>query len=306
MEWVAETCKDIIPIYHHLEFNLTGGEPLLYPYLWDVVETIKTHGAAFNLLTNGILIDDRVIDKLRDYGVNNVQVSVEGLKEVHDWVRGPGTFDRVMTVLDQLISGYIKITVASTITKRNYKELTDFLDFFSTRDVHIGFHRYIPVPPQCKQHQMAIHDPFLWERIVKQVVEYKETRNPGIVMNDPLFGLELIKKYETRNLDKPLPGEKFFGCSIGVSAITVMPDGTVYPCRKLPISLGNTFEIPLIKIWLNSKLLWKLRDRSHFHGKCGACNHRFKCGGCRAGAYSAAAAENKSEGMFNADHLCFN
>lgn len=300
-----EICKDLIPIYNHLEFNLTGGEPLLYPFLWEVVKTIKTQGGTFNILTNGILIDDSVIAKLLEYEVKHVQISVDGLEETNDWIRGKNIFTQVMVAIERLVAHHIKVTVASTITRKNYEELKKFLDFFSKLDVSIGFHRYIPMNRQSKEKsELAINDPNIWSQIVKYLVMYKKSQNPRIVMNDPLFGLELLKGIEKKN--KQVPRGKYFGCSIGISTITVMPEGTVYPCRKLPIPLGNAFETPLLRIWLDSKILWHLRDRSHFNGKCGNCPDSIKCGGCRADAYFSTTNQRNNECMFNEDHLCFN
>jgi radical SAM protein with 4Fe4S-binding SPASM domain len=297
-QFIMATCRDFIPVYEQVEFNLTGGEPLLYPALWQVVQTIKDHGATFNLLSNGTLIDDDVIAKLRQYKIKNLQVSLEGLEQYNDAIRGANVFSKVITVLDKLVKNNIKVTVALTVTRRNYKHINKFLDYFSRLDVGIGFQRYIPVANNDKE-QLAITDSKTWETIIKGIVDYKNSKNRRIVMNDPLFGLELLKAHEKKK-GKKLSIKRYFGCSIGISAVTVMPGGTIFPCRKLPVPIGNAFETPLMKTWLNSSLLWQLRERKNLQGKCGQCANVSKCGGCRAFAYW------KSEVIINEDPVCFN
>ena len=74
-------------------------------------------------------------------------------------------------------------------------------------------------------------------------------------------------------------------CSAGNNALTIMPDGTVYPCRRLPIPIGHALEDGFFKIWYGSEVLWRIRDPKNLGGKCGACDLITKCRGCRAMAY---------------------
>jgi len=75
------------------------------------------------------------------------------------------------------------------------------------------------------------------------------------------------------------------GCAAGVSGLTILPDGTVTPCRRLPVPIGNVRTDSLREIWSTSEVLNSLRDRSRYDGKCGTCNRWSACRGCRAIAY---------------------
>lgn len=75
-------------------------------------------------------------------------------------------------------------------------------------------------------------------------------------------------------------------CPVGFSCLTIMHDGTVYPCRRLPVKLGTIQEDGIFKIWYTSDALWKLRHRNTTTSACGTCADVGRCGGCRAAAYA--------------------
>ena len=75
-------------------------------------------------------------------------------------------------------------------------------------------------------------------------------------------------------------------CSIGIDSITIMPDGTVFPCRRLPMPIGNLHHESLFKIWYTSDLLWEIRNKNNLKGKCNNCELIPRCSGCRAIAYA--------------------
>jgi radical SAM protein with 4Fe4S-binding SPASM domain len=94
------------------------------------------------------------------------------------------------------------------------------------------------------------------------------------------------------------------GCSAGVSGITILPNGNVTPCRRLPLSLGNVQKDSIRDIWASSPVLEALRDRSRYKGRCGSCSRWAVCRGCRAIAY--AFARSRGEDDFLADDpQCF-
>mgnify|MGYP001341997068 CR=1 FL=1 len=96
----------------------------------------------------------------------------------------------------------------------------------------------------------------------------------------------LLDPERTSKPDVPLEIDIGGMCSIGTDSLTVMPDGTVLPCRRLPIAIGNLQRDSLFKIWYTSDLLWKLRDKNNLQGKCNDCELIPRCGGCRAIAHA--------------------
>ena len=77
------------------------------------------------------------------------------------------------------------------------------------------------------------------------------------------------------------------GCAAGVAGLTILADGTIVPCRRLPVPLGNLRTDSLRALWATSPVLDALRTRSRYEGKCGTCRRWATCRGCRAIAYAA-------------------
>jgi radical SAM protein with 4Fe4S-binding SPASM domain len=94
------------------------------------------------------------------------------------------------------------------------------------------------------------------------------------------------------------------GCAAGVAGLTILADGTVTPCRRLPIPLGKVGENSLREIWATSPVLEQLRNKSLYLGKCGTCSRWSTCRGCRAIAYAYAQAQGKP-GFLAPDPQCF-
>jgi AdoMet-dependent heme synthase len=111
----------------------------------------------------------------------------------------------------------------------------------------------------------------LYESIYEIALQKRGTR---ILMYRPVFNLVA-------------PDDSSVGalCSIGNNALTVMPDGAVYPCRRLPIPIGNILTDGLFAIWYDSEVLWKVRNPENIKGKCHDCELLANCRGCRAMAY---------------------
>jgi AdoMet-dependent heme synthase len=94
------------------------------------------------------------------------------------------------------------------------------------------------------------------------------------------------------------------GCAAGISGLTLLPDGGVTPCRRLPLVIGNVRRQSLRELWAVSPVLQDLRDRSRYQGRCGECHRWARCRGCRAIAY----AWSQSQGRPNylaPDPQCF-
>lgn len=94
------------------------------------------------------------------------------------------------------------------------------------------------------------------------------------------------------------------GCSAGVAGLTILPNGNVTPCRRLPLSLGNVCKDSLREIWAASPILEALRDRSRYKGKCGTCKRWAACRGCRAIAYAWSRSRGEDDYLAD-DPQCF-
>jgi len=120
-----------------------------------------------------------------------------------------------------------------------------------------------------------------------------------IVTGDPVASQLRMPDLEDAHADIPSGG-----CAAGVSGLTIMPDGTVTPCRRLPVPVGNVRRDSLRDIWASSEILNDLRDRSKYVGKCGACSRWSRCRGCRAIAFAFSEVNGNSSCLAE-DPQCF-
>lgn len=293
VQFIEETINHFSPHYGMPELNITGGDPLLYESFWDLAGFISRSGCPWNLLSSGTNISKEVGLRLKDHGVGSVQISLEGIGQANDRIRGPGHFGQALKALDALEDAGVQSSVAMTVSGSNFQEVQKMMDFTTARGLFLGLHRWIPVGPH--RSDMEQLDRGLWQDLALKVAELS-LGGAKIRMNDPLFFLAVAQlQHRQEHLQK---NGALLGCTAGVAGVTVMEDGTVFPCRKLPIPLGNVLATPLLRIWLDSPVLWKLRDRSLFPGECGVCENRTLCGGCRASAYASGG------GVYGMDPYC--
>jgi radical SAM protein with 4Fe4S-binding SPASM domain len=94
------------------------------------------------------------------------------------------------------------------------------------------------------------------------------------------------------------------GCAAAFSGLTILPDGTITPCRRLPVPIGNVRRDSLREVWATSEVLQRLRDQGSYRGKCGTCSRWNVCRGCRAIAYAYAHLQGQADYLAE-DPQCF-
>lgn len=279
--------------------NITGGEPFLREDLFKVLSSFHDSGFETYLLTNGILVDKAKAEQLFRAGVKGVQVSVEGPEKVHESIRGKHSFAASMRGVRCLLEAGLQVTLNSTISRLNAEYIFNMIELASGLGVHrLGFSRLVPSGRG--------------ETLLKEMLktgEVKELYNK-IFSCDHLSGLEIVTgdpvaSQLRRKPDRADAGDvPLGGCAAGISGLTIMPDGTVVPCRRLPVPIGNVRKDSLREIWSVSPVLNDLRDRGKYRGKCGSCSRWANCRGCRAIAYSWSLARGKGD-LLAPDPQCF-
>ena len=260
--------------------SLTGGEPFLRRYdLHALMERFDSSDSLvyYDILSNGSFITESEAKALSSHsGLRRVQVSLEGASaERNDQIRGKGSFDDTLRAIRNLMAEDVDVSVMMTITRKNQDQIRPMIDLLKHERVPtIALERLIP-----EGRGAELSDLLLSPEELHAVCEdiYQIAVNNGsvrILMHRPLFGLVAP--------DDPTVGAL---CSAGNNALTIMPDGTVYPCRRLPIPIGNVLTDGFYKIWYGSEVLWQLRNPKGLNQKCRECEFLAKCRGCRAMAY---------------------
>lgn len=250
----------------------SGGEPLFYPYLFELNERCKAYGIKTCLSSNGSLITEEIAIKIKDANFEYVGISIDGTKEIHDRFRGSsGSFDKAINGLRVLKECGVKRGIRFTLTKENIESLPSVIELGIREEVD-RFCLYHLVSTGRGREDMDIKKD---ER--RKVIEYLiKMINNGINIEiltvcNPCDGIYLHKDVS--------------GCKAGIKIINIAPDGNVYPCQFFKKSLGNIRKSSLSKI-LNNDFIALLNDRGNLKGKCGICKHKENCGGCRARAYA--------------------
>jgi len=223
---------------------LTGGEPLFYPYLFDLMA--KHHDMTFMAYTNGTLINEKVADRIVEVGNFSPALSLEGWREQTDARRGKGVFDKVMRAMDLLKERGAIYGVSFTFTRDNVMELTsdEFIDFLVDKGVLYGwsFH-YIPVGREPDVNMMITIDQrmHLAERI-----PYLRTHKPILIAdfwND---------------------GEQTEGCIAGGRRyFHITANGEVEPCAFVHFAVDNIYHKSLLEV-LKSPLFSAYQKRQPF------------------------------------------
>ncbi len=115
-----------------LRLLLSGGEPLLHPHFWEINEILRGYPFRSTFLSNGTLINKETAKKLR---VHEVQVSLDGMKEGHESIRGEGTFEKALQAIENLQEANIRVSIATMIHQKNLKEFDKLASLLQSKNV---------------------------------------------------------------------------------------------------------------------------------------------------------------------------
>jgi radical SAM protein with 4Fe4S-binding SPASM domain len=289
--WEAEYDVKVAPSIH-----FTGGEPFLYEGLWDVIAHARGQGYGVALMSNGCLITREDAEKASHHGIADIQVSLEGPEELHDSIRGKGSFEKAAAGVAILAQAGNRVTANVTLSRRNVDMIEKTVECSRDMGFHgIGFSRVVP----CGRGKALLDDLLAPHelRSAYQMINSLQGQNYDVGSTDPLAGT-------FSGPPPPSDDLTLSGCSAGFSGVTITSDGSVMPCRRIGLVAGNLKEKSLRAIWAGSDLLWQLRKRESYHGKCGRCPHWAACRGCRAVAYAYSVAHGKPD-LFADDPQCW-
>jgi len=264
---------------------LSGGEPLLRGDLEDIAAHAADEGATVVVGTNGTGLTDARIAALRAAGVRGVAVSVDSLRPTyHDNFRhGRGALAETRDAVARLRAARVDVVVQTTVTKGNRFELEPLVAWAADQGA-MAFNCYFLVatgrgaamgdlpPADC---EAVLADLARWERAYRGRMLVRAKCAPHFMRHvratDPDSP---VLNYETR-------------CPCGTQYCRITPDGKLTPCPYLPAVAGDLQARSFGDIWRGAPLFQRLREGA-LGGKCGACEYRRVCGGCRARAFALA------------------
>ncbi len=271
---------------------LSGGEPLLRSDVFDLAEYATDRGVRVSLATNGTLLSPEIVERIKTAGIMRVSISLDGPDPVtHDATRGSGSFDLSMRGIKNL-RGEVDFQINMTITKENLDQVGATMDL-AERLGAVAFHLFFLVPTGRGSEDELV-TPEEQDEILRWVaLECKNRKIEVKVTCAPQYG-RVIREVLTEPERKGMMGS---ACLAGTSFVFVSRTGDVCPCGYLPVVAGNVRKESFPEIWENSPVLRDLRKRELL-GRCGRCDYRKVCGGCRARAYA------KTGDYLESDPLC--
>lgn len=266
---------------------LTGGDPILSPYFWDILEHTHNLGGdqcTIVILGNPFHITPAVAKKMKDNGVSNYQISIDGLKETHDALRKPGSFDDSMRALEILHDAGINTIVAMTISKLNCDELIPLYEYLSSKTFVdcFGFDRMIPVG-NGEKIRSEIFSPEDYRQFLFNIYKYEIFRGTDLTISkkEQLWKLLFLELGLLDPIDKTKKNHFVTGCSAGTGFVSVLADGTILLCSKLSLAAGKYPEKNFRDIFINNDVTKMLRQHDRYEN-CSSCSANIVCRGCPA------------------------
>jgi radical SAM protein with 4Fe4S-binding SPASM domain len=276
-------------------FILSGGEPLLRDDLEDIARHAVSGGATVVVGTNGTRLSDARIASLRAAGVSGVAISIDSLdSRYHDRFRhGDGALADTLAAVDRLRAQRLDFIVQTTVTRGNRAELAQVAAWSAERGA-VAFNVYFLVETGRGEGMHGL-EPAENEAVLEELVGLERTYR-GRMMVRSKCQPQIMRHVLDAGDDSPMRNYAT-RCPCGVQYCRITPDGKLTPCPYLPEVAGDLRAQSFADVWTNAPLLRALRDGEP-GGKCGSCEYRKVCGGCRARAFA------RTGDVLGADESC--
>ncbi|OUJ19060.1 Radical SAM superfamily enzyme [Methanonatronarchaeum thermophilum] len=266
---------------------LTGGEPLMRNDIYKIAEYANKKELRVVLATNGTTLDKTKTQKMIDAGIQRVSISIDGATpKSHDNFRGiEGAYQQALDGIEILQKMKMPFQINTTITKQNVDELPELIEMAEQNNA-TAHHIFMLVPTgrgeNLKGNEIT---PKKYEEILEWFYNKETEVNMELKATCAPHYYRILSqkggKFKKKGLDM-----KTGGCLGGKMFCFISRTGEVYPCGYLPLTAGNVLEQKFTKIWNQSTLFKNLRNPNKLKGKCGECEYKKLCGGCRARAYA--------------------
>lgn len=278
---------------------LTGGEPLARRDVFKIARYAVSKELRVVMGSNGTLITGEVAAKLKEVPVSRLGISLDfPVAELQDDFRGQaGAFEAALVGIANARRAGIEVQINSTITRLNVGYLDELLAL-ALKVGAVAFHPFMLVPTGRGKGLEAVELP---------PEQYEQTLNwiydKQIALGDRMFFkptdvphyLRVVKQRQKQDRETiPAPAASHHsasvitrGCLAGIGFCFISHQGKVKGCGYLNVAAGDIRKKSFHRIWADSPLFAQLRDLSNLKGKCGVCEYKRICGGCRARAYEA-------------------
>lgn len=273
---------------------LTGGEPLLRKDIFDIAAYGTARGMRMVMAPNGTLLNEELAYKLVESGIQRISISLDGADpERHDRFRGvPGAFKSALAGIEHAKKAGIEFQINTTITKTNLDQIPLILKLAESLGA-AAHHIFLLVPTgrgkyivdqeiDAQEYEKTLN--WFYDQRNRTSLQLKATCAPHYyrILRQRAKADGQTVSFESHGLDAVTRG-----CLAGTGFCFISHTGIVQPCGFLDVNCGDVTKEPFDHIWRHSGVFKTLRDTHQLKGKCGRCEYRRVCGGCRARAYEA-------------------
>lgn len=284
------------------DFFITGGDPVLNTDYKKLLVELKNRGKRIYIMGNPETLTTEILQLFKEVGVIQMQMSMDGLRETHDYYRGQGNFDVTVKTLEMLDQYEIPGTIMFTLTGENKDELIPLMNYVAYKTKSKGF-AFDLVCSVGNAKDISLQ---LSKEEVKKYFELYLDEKRKIKANGNLMRISeksnffQLLHYENNEF-YPYDIDEFSvigGCYVGFTCYTILADGAVTACRRFPAIIGKMPEQKMEDIFLESDLLKQFR-RAKSYETCGDCMFFKSCRGCPAVTFGY------NNNPFSDNPLCF-
>ena len=259
---------------------LTGGEPLLRRDIYEIALKAGGLGMWVVMGTNGVLVTPRVARKMVECGVKGVGISIDSIDpDRHNRFRGsPKAWQHSVRALEICKSEGLEVLVQTTVMQENYDEIPALLDFAREHGAW-AFNLYFLVQTG-RGKTMTELTPDATDTMLSRLVDSQTAYKPMLVRS------KCAPQFKQIAYARGKGGMESGGCMAATEYCRITPEGDVTPCPYMDVVAGSVLETSFTSIWQDSDVFAALRDPDRLSGRCGACEFKALCGGCRCRAFA--------------------
>jgi heme b synthase len=285
VDQIADFCEPVLII--------SGGDPLQREDIFEIASHASSLGIRVVMSPSGSDITPEVIGKMKASGVKMISVSLDGSRpEVHDRFRQvPGAFDMSLKNIGYARQGDLPFRVNTTVTQHNLHDLPNIMKLA----VEVGAREwdvFMLVPTGRGKVEMEI-TPDQYEETLHFIYNASLSSSIPIKMTCAPQYMRVIAQQQREPAAQASQAQNRHGshmggrgCMAGNGFCFISHVGDVFGCGFLPVSAGNVRQQSFRQIYQQSPLFVELRNHELLKGKCGVCEYKAICGGCRARALS--------------------
>jgi len=266
--------------------DILGGELFLRKDWFEISQHVKECGLELLFVSNGTLINEETVKKLRELDPYAVAISIDGSNpSTHDSIRGlKGSFERCRKAIKLLKEANLPTTMITTVNKKNFNELPELRSWLLNKGIAWQLQMAIPLGRFQKDLLITKEDFYATALFIAS------TRRNYSLKEIPIIGAHCFG-YFSGFLPNNVIVPNWKGCQAGITSIGIQSDGGVKGCLFLPEDFvqGNAKESSLYEIWNNPEFCSYTRnfDAGDLSRECKKCKYGKKCrGGCLATSVS--------------------